>query len=220
MIPHSGFRRFSQHDAAQRVQARSREHLPFAERRSRCVGLSDELRSHDALVHSEAKRAPRTAEPIVSGTCVTPLTRADVLPAPRGRPTLSSFVAKEPRSSRRGAAHPRGLPPRSVERREPTLPRSAGSRNQPAERMPRRGDATEPGSRELHVAVRRYVSSWHDADHRNGAKHVRFAPRVQTSTCSAIASASSTSIPRYRTVLSIFRCPSSNWTARRLPVRR
>jgi hypothetical protein len=40
------------------------------------------------------------------------------------------------------------------------------------------------------------VCSWHDADHRNGAKHVGFAPRVQTSTCSAIASASSTSIPR------------------------
>jgi hypothetical protein len=41
------------------------------------------------------------------------------------------------------------------------------------------------------------------------------APVIQRSTRSAIASASSTSIPRYRTVLSIF-----VWTARRLPVRR
>jgi len=45
-------------------------------------------------------------------------------------------------------------------------------------------------------------------------------PDFQTSTCSAIASASSTSIPRYLTVLSTLGWPSSNWTARRLPVRR
>ena len=30
--------------------------------------------------------------------------------------------------------------------------------------------------------------------------------------------ASSMSTPRYRTVLSVFVCPRSNWTARRLPV--
>ena len=42
----------------------------------------------------------------------------------------------------------------------------------------------------------------------------------QTSTCSAIARASSTSMPRYRTVLSILVCPSRSWTALRLPVRR
>jgi hypothetical protein len=37
----------------------------------------------------------------------------------------------------------------------------------------------------------------------------------QTSVCSASSSASSTSTPRYRTVLSSFVCPSSNCTARR-----
>lgn len=42
----------------------------------------------------------------------------------------------------------------------------------------------------------------------------------QTSTCTAIARASSTSIPRYLTVLSIFVCPRSSCTARRFPVRR
>src|SRR5215469_13221624 len=47
-----------------------------------------------------------------------------------------------------------------------------------------------------------------------------FAPVVQTSTCSAIARASSTSTPRYLTVLSIFVCPNNSCTARRLPVRR
>ncbi len=43
-----------------------------------------------------------------------------------------------------------------------------------------------------------------------GAEHVRSAPVIQMSTCSAISSASSISIPRYLTVLSIFVCPSSN----------
>ena len=43
-------------------------------------------------------------------------------------------------------------------------------------------------------------------------------PNFQTSTCSAIASASSTSMPRYLTVLSILVWPSNSWTARRLPV--
>jgi hypothetical protein len=48
------------------------------------------------------------------------------------------------------------------------------------------------------------------------AEFVRSAPVVQTSTCSAIARASSTSIPRYRTVLSILVCPKSSCIARRL----
>ena len=43
---------------------------------------------------------------------------------------------------------------------------------------------------------------------------------IQTSTCSAIARASSTWTPKYLTVLSIFVWPSSNCTARKLPVRR
>jgi hypothetical protein len=41
-----------------------------------------------------------------------------------------------------------------------------------------------------------------------------------TSVCSAISRASLTSIPRYRTVLSIFVWPSRSWTARRFFVRR
>src|ERR1700694_4490629 len=40
-----------------------------------------------------------------------------------------------------------------------------------------------------------------------------------TSTCSAIARASSTSMARYLTVLSILVWPSRSWTALRLPVR-
>jgi hypothetical protein len=46
------------------------------------------------------------------------------------------------------------------------------------------------------------------------------AASYQTSVCSAISSASSTSIPRYRTVLSSFVWPNSSWTARRFLVRR
>ena len=42
----------------------------------------------------------------------------------------------------------------------------------------------------------------------------------QMSIFSAISMASSTSMPRYRTVLSIFVCPSKSCTALRLPVRR
>jgi hypothetical protein len=53
-----------------------------------------------------------------------------------------------------------------------------------------------------------------------GQSQFAFAPVVQTSTCSAMARASSTSMPRYRTVLSILVCPNSNCTARKLPVRR
>src|SRR5262249_23201653 len=52
------------------------------------------------------------------------------------------------------------------------------------------------------------------------AERVRSARVVQTSTFSAISRASSTSTPRYRTVLSIFEWPNKSCTARRLPVRR
>jgi hypothetical protein len=53
-----------------------------------------------------------------------------------------------------------------------------------------------------------------------GPKAVRSAQVIQTSDCSAIARASSTSMPRYLTVLSILVWPSKSCTARRLPVRR
>ena len=52
------------------------------------------------------------------------------------------------------------------------------------------------------------------------AEHIRSARVFQTSTCSAIARASSTSMPRYLTVLSILVWPSKSWTALRFPVRR
>ena len=45
---------------------------------------------------------------------------------------------------------------------------------------------------------------------RTGAEQLPLHPSFQTSTCSAIARASSTSMPRYRTVLSIFVWPSNN----------
>src|ERR1700730_10149606 len=45
---------------------------------------------------------------------------------------------------------------------------------------------------------------WHETPLAIGQSNVRSARILQTSTCSAMASASSTSIPRYRTVLSIF----------------
>jgi len=41
-----------------------------------------------------------------------------------------------------------------------------------------------------------------------------------TSVCSAISSALSTSMPKYRTVFSSLLCPSKSWTARRFFVRR
>src|SRR6266851_7861091 len=63
-------------------------------------------------------------------------------------------------------------------------------------------------------------SYWHKPAVEGRAEHVRSARVFQTSTCSAIARASSTSIPRYLTVLSIFVCPSRSSTALRLPVRR
>src|SRR6202040_2682278 len=64
------------------------------------------------------------------------------------------------------------------------------------------------------------VRSWRDAAQMERAEHVCSARVIQTSTCSAMARASSTSMPRYLTVLSIFVCPNSSWTAGKLPVRR
>ena len=58
------------------------------------------------------------------------------------------------------------------------------------------------------------------ANLKEGQSQFGFAPVVQTSTCSAMARASSTSMPRYLTVLSIFVCPNSSCTARKLSVRR
>src|SRR5216684_6998408 len=49
---------------------------------------------------------------------------------------------------------------------------------------------------------------WHKPAVGGWAEHVRSAQVFQTSTCSAIARASSTSIPRYLTVLSILVWPS------------
>ena len=60
----------------------------------------------------------------------------------------------------------------------------------------------------------------HERAEISWAEHVRSAQVFQTSTCSAIESASSISMPRYLTVLSIFVWPSKSCTARRLPVRR
>jgi len=54
------------------------------------------------------------------------------------------------------------------------------------------------------------VGFWHDPAKKRGAEQVCSARVVQTSTCSAIVRASSTSIPRYRTVLSTFVWPSSS----------
>jgi len=61
---------------------------------------------------------------------------------------------------------------------------------------------------------------WHKPAVNCRAEHVCSARAFQTSTCSAIAKASSTPMPRYRTVLSILVCSSRSWTALRLPVRR
>jgi hypothetical protein len=61
---------------------------------------------------------------------------------------------------------------------------------------------------------------WHRPAVRGRTEHVRSARVFQISTCSAIARASSTSMPRYLTVLSISVCPSRSWTTLRLPVRR
>jgi hypothetical protein len=64
------------------------------------------------------------------------------------------------------------------------------------------------------------VGSWHKPAVRDRAEYVRSARVFQTPTCSAIARASSTSMPRYLTVLSILLWPSRSRTALRLPVRR
>src|ERR1700681_487776 len=54
------------------------------------------------------------------------------------------------------------------------------------------------------------VHTWHKPAVGGRAEHVRSAGVFQTSTCSAIARASSTSMPRYLTVLSILVWPSSH----------
>src|ERR1700738_2225595 len=72
----------------------------------------------------------------------------------------------------------------------------------------------------LHFKLTFDVGCWHKPAVGGRAEHVRSAQVFQTSTCSAIAKASSTSMPRYLTVLSILVCPSRSWTALRLPVRR
>ena len=64
------------------------------------------------------------------------------------------------------------------------------------------------------------VSYWHETAKVGRAEHVRSARVIQTSTCSAMARASSTSMPRYLMVLSILVWPSRSCTALRLPVRR
>jgi hypothetical protein len=48
-----------------------------------------------------------------------------------------------------------------------------------------------------------HFAFWHKPAVRGWAEHVRSARVFQTSTCSAMARASSTSMPRYLTVLSI-----------------
>jgi len=55
-------------------------------------------------------------------------------------------------------------------------------------------------------ARKREVSFWHDPDVVRGAELFRSAPVVQTSTCSAMASATSIARTRYRTAVSIFLC--------------
>src|SRR5262249_62374908 len=52
---------------------------------------------------------------------------------------------------------------------------------------------------------------------RSGDGQSAAARVFQTSIFSAISSASSTSTPRYRTVLSILVCPSNSWTASEVP---
>jgi hypothetical protein len=70
------------------------------------------------------------------------------------------------------------------------------------------------------IEIASNVPFWPEPAEVDWAEHVRSARVFQTSTCSAIESASSTSMPRYLTVLSILVWPSKTCTARRLPVRR
>ncbi len=65
-------------------------------------------------------------------------------------------------------------------------------------------EVIELGGILLHCVSR----SWPNSDLSGRAEHVRSARLDQTSICSAIAKASSTSMPRYLTVLSILVCPS------------
>ncbi len=71
--------------------------------------------------------------------------------------------------------------------------------------------------------VRRHTNSQmsapgHETVVGGRAEHACSARAIQTSTCSAIARASSTSMPRYLTVLSIFVFPSRTWTTLRVSV--
>jgi hypothetical protein len=69
-------------------------------------------------------------------------------------------------------------------------------------------------------ASRANVRTWPSPTLGRRAEHGSSARVLQTSIFSAISIASSISMPKYRTVLSIFVCSSKSWTARRLPVRR
>src|SRR5262245_36395126 len=70
---------------------------------------------------------------------------------------------------------------------------------------------------EPRLCENRYIDEAADVD---GQSMSALPGYNQTSICSAIISASSISIPRYRTVLSILVRPSRNCTALKLPVRR
>jgi hypothetical protein len=70
------------------------------------------------------------------------------------------------------------------------------------------------------VALCRLGSMVRLREHGVRAERTRSAQVGQRSTCSAIERASSTSMPRYLTVLSILVWPSNSCTALRLPVRR
>jgi len=60
------------------------------------------------------------------------------------------------------------------------------------------------------IGEQRNGRNWPRVDHFRRGRSGPLRPLIQTSTCSAIASASSTSIPRYRTVLSSFVWPSGH----------
>jgi hypothetical protein len=78
--------------------------------------------------------------------------------------------------------------------------------------------ATGPIFRNARLANGGKDRCWHETGWSGRARPL--CPVIQTSTCSAMARASSTSMPRYLTVLSILVWPSRSCTARRLPVRR
>src|SRR5262245_22795498 len=76
----------------------------------------------------------------------------------------------------------------------------------------RSGPRCHPQGREHGLSVLMPVvhcGCWHEGEAEGGAKPVRFCPCSSDVTCSAMAWASSTSMPRYLTVLSIFVCPTA-----------